>query len=188
MAEQSNNIKKSRSLIFIGIFIFFLFLAHLWTKLFLFKSLPKTLFYFVHNQETVLKHPYFIQMILGIILDLIKPTLSSVGLLLGAIFIIRSKNWARLLVIYSCSILLGILIFQFVKSYSEIYIHLNGNACLQEMMKEYVGVDPQLFLSNKWPYIQTVLVQMLCYLLPIYFLTLPKIKRQFNDIPLITPK
>ncbi len=188
MVEQINNMKKSCSLIFIGIFIFFLFLAHLWTNLFLFKSLPKTLFYFAHNQETVSKHPYFIQMILGIILDLIKAALSSVGLLLGAIFIIRSKNWARLLVIYSCSILLVILIFQFVKSYIEIYVHLNGNACLQEMIRKYVDIDSQIFLSNKWPYIQTVLVQMLCYLLPIYFLTLPKIKRQFSDIPLINPK
>lgn len=188
MAEQSNTIKRSRSLIFIGIFVFFLFLAHLWTNLFLFKSLPKTFFYFAHNQETVLKHPYFIQMILGIILDLIKATLSSIGLLLGAIFLIRSKNWARLLVIYSCSMLLAILIFQSVKSYIEIYVHLNGNACLLEMMRKYVDIDPQFFLSNKWPYIQTVLVQMLCYLLPIYFLTLPKIKKQFSDILLINPK
>jgi len=93
--------------------------------------------------------------------------ITSVIFLAGSIFILQLKNWARLTIIYCCVVLLAIVVYLFIVGFPS------TDFAIQKLYS-IIQQDPVSY------HINSSLFNFLIYVLPVLYLTRPKVKEQFK--------
>jgi len=171
--------KKSIGIIIFGIYLILLIGLNSFGQIKMIKHVPKTVSYFIDHPNLLEKFPHVKGLLVQTAIDVVGAIILVCVMPIACIFIFRYNNHARKVVIVSCVILLAILIIQFVRT-CLVYMQFEQDASLQESIRRYVKYDLQFFLDNKASYIQISLARVLLYLVPIYYLTRPKVKEQFK--------
>jgi len=173
--------KRDWVLILLACYFFLLILMNLWPSIYQFKNYPKFFTNLIKYDSFYGSHPgFFIRMISVMILALLKTIVSIFGLLIGFIFVLRYRNWARRLVIYSCLFMLCTTAMHANDTYG-IYNALAHNLMFRAAVSsEFSGIFH--FFENELSilfFFEMFAGQFLSYLLPIFYLTRPKVKENF---------
>lgn len=174
--------QSSSGLIILAVYLLLLIAVQWPVSMGALKRLPATLNFVVTQSKFITQHPFLISLI-TIPLDWLKAVLIVFLMPMGTLFILRRKNWVRQIILYSCLFLLLHTIFRLVTAYPlmvsmQMRGHLPGIQFVHKVITHYTGVT----MNNAFEVmvIQSALIRILCFLLPIYYLSRPEIKSQFQ--------
>jgi len=114
-----------------------------------------------HNPSFLLNHIIFE------IFKIFRLLITSIIFLLGIVFIVRLNNWARLLIIYSCLVLVISVIHSF-------FVGFPRTDFVIEKLYEIIQQNPVD------AHIKSSVLFLLLYACPIIYLLCPKVKEQFK--------
>ena len=175
--------KSSVGLIILVVYLFLLIASQWPISIGTLKRLPATLNYAFNHYEFITQHSFLKKSLITIPLDWLRAILIVFLMPVGALFILKRENWARQIIFYGCLFLLLHIIGGFVTTYPDMVSrqmqkHLPSVQLANKLVENYIGIN--MNKDFEVMFIQSVLISVLCFLLPIYYLNRPKIKSQFT--------
>lgn len=173
--------KSSFGSIILAVYLFLLIASQWPISMGTLKRLPATLDYVSTHFEFITQHPFLKKSLIIIPLAWLRAVLIVFLMPIGTLFILRRKNWARQIIFYGCIFLLLHTIFGFVTTYPPMVSRqMQGHLPGVQFANKFVGIGITMNKDFEVMFIQSILISVLCFLLPIDYLNRPKIKSQFQ--------
>jgi len=176
--------KESRvGIVLMGIYLILLAVTS-FSEMFLLKQIPKVIEQFFNNPNIFAQFPFPKKFFFWLILDTFRVMTTVFFVPIACLYLIKLNERARQFILYSSMFIVTTLVIQLVRSY-YFSIDLDSNLTTQKLMREYVGVEAYVILDNMAMHVGFSLTRILSYMLPILYLTRPKVKEQFKRPSLI---